>query len=182
MRKPEFFTEWQTALTELTALEKQALDQVREGFINLRSYPPLLESTVNSAVLSPLLFIGKFWLPPFHPRSEKSIELVTQDGDRVIRGRIDFLLLRENLWVTVIESKQACYSVEAGVDQLLAYMLAAPQTTVYGLVTSSGSFMFVKLVKGESPSYGTSDVFDLRNQQNELYDVLQILKRLSQID
>jgi len=50
----------------------------------LRNYPPL-ENTVNTAVLSPLLFIGKY-LPPFHIKLEKSAEIETEDKDTVIKG------------------------------------------------------------------------------------------------
>ncbi|MBD2503592.1 restriction endonuclease subunit R [Anabaena azotica] len=179
----EFFREWQDDLPELTDLEKQLLDQIKAGYINLRNYPPLLENTVNTVVLSPLLFIGKFYLPPFHLKLEKSIEIETQDKEIIIKGRIDFLLLNHKFWVTVIESKQVAYSVEAGLDQILAYMLAAPQSQneVFGMITSGGSFMFVKLLKGQTPRYATSDIFDVRNRGNELYDVLRILQRISQL-
>ena len=178
-----FFAEWQADLPELSESERQLLDQVKAGYLNLRNDPPLLESTVNAAILSPLLFIGKFYLPPFQIKLEKSIELLTEDQNVVIKGRIDFLLLNQQLWVTVIESKQVAYSVEAGLDQILAYMLAAPQpqTTVFGMITSGGSFMFLKLVKGTVPQYATSNIFDIRNIGNELYEVLKILKRLSQL-
>lgn len=179
----ELFREWQDDLPELTSLEKQLLDQIKTGYINLRNYPPLLENTVNTIVLSPLLFIGKFYLPPFHVKLEKSIEIETQDKQTIIKGRIDFLLLNQKFWVTVIESKQVAYSVEAGLDQILAYMLAAPQSqdVVFGMITSGGSFMFIKLLKGYPPRYATSDIFDVRNRGNELYNVLQILKRISQL-
>lgn len=179
----QFFREWQDNLPELTDLEKQLLDQIKTGYINLRNYLPLLENTVNIAVLSPLLFIGKFYLPPFHTKLEKSVEIATEDAGTLIKGRIDFLLLNEQFWVTVIESKQVAYSVEAGLDQILAYMLATPHPDkpVFGMITSGGSFMFIKLVKGETPQYATSDIFDIRNLGNELYSVLSILKRLSQL-
>lgn len=179
----EFFREWQDDLPELTSLEKQLLDQIKAGYINLRNYPPLLENTVNTIVLSPLLFIGKFYLPPFHLKLEKSIEIETPDKQTIIKGRIDFLLLNQKFWVTVIESKQVAYSVEAGLDQILAYMLAVPQSqdVVFGMITSGGSFMFIKLLKGYPPRYATSDIFDVRNRGNELYNVLRILKRISQL-
>jgi hypothetical protein len=178
-----FFREWQEDLPELTDLEKQLLDQIKAGYINLRNYPPLLENTVNVAVLSPLLFVGQFYLPPFHIKLEKSVEIATEDGGVLIKGRIDFLLLNEQFWLTVIESKQVAYSVEAGLDQILAYMLATPhpQKPVFGMITSGGSFMFIKLVKQETPQYATSDIFDIRNRGNELYSVLRILKRLSSV-
>ncbi|MEQ8996101.1 MAG: restriction endonuclease subunit R [Coleofasciculus sp. B1-GNL1-01] len=179
----QFFREWQDSLPELTNQEKQLLDQIKAGYINLRDYPPLLENTVNIAVLSPLLFVGQFYLPPFHIKLEKSVQITTEDGGTVIKGRIDLLLLHEQFWVSVIESKQVAYSVEAGLDQLLAYMLATPhpEKPVFGMITSGGSFMFIKLVKGEPPQYATSDIFDIRNRGNELYNVLSILKRLGQM-
>ena len=179
----EFFREWQDDLPELTNTEKQLLDQIKAGYINLRNYPPLLENTVNTIILSPLLFIGKFYLPPFHIKLEKSIEIESQDQQTIIKARIDFLVLHQKFWVTVIESKQVAYSVEAGLDQILAYMLAAPQPQdeVFGMITSGGSFMFIKLLKGNPPRYATSDIFDVRNRGNELYDVLRILQRISQI-
>jgi len=179
----QFFPEWQDNLPELTEQEKQLLDQVKAGYLNLRNYPPVLENTVNTAVLSPLLFIGKFYLPPFHIKLEKSVEIETEDREALIKGRIDFLLLNDKFWVAVIESKQVAYSVEAGLDQILAYMLAVPQSQhqVFGMITSGGSFMFVKLLKGNPPRYATSDIFDIRNRGNELYDVLRVLKYLSQM-
>ncbi|MDE5114696.1 MAG: restriction endonuclease subunit R, partial [Trichodesmium sp. St15_bin1_1] len=42
-------------------------------------------------------------------------------------------------------------------------------------------FMFVKLVNGEIPQYALSKGFLTLNPGNELYDVLRILKRLTQI-
>ncbi|GAB1545255.1 hypothetical protein NUACC21_79310 [Scytonema sp. NUACC21] len=179
----QFFREWQDDLPELTEQEQQLLDRVKAGYINLRNYPPLLENTVNTVVLSPLLFIGQFYLPPFHLKLEKSVEIETSDRQTIIKGRIDFLLLNQKFWVTVIESKQVAYSVEAGLDQILAYMLAAPlsQDEVFGMITSGGSFMFLKLLKGNPPRYATSDIFDVRNRGNELYCVLRILKRISQL-
>jgi hypothetical protein len=178
----DFFPEWQENLPELTEGEKELLDRIKAGYINLRNYPPLLENTVNTVILSPLLFIGKFYLPPFHIKLERSVEVITEDKENKVKGRIDVLLLNDKFWVTVIESKQVLYSVEAGLDQILAYMLAAPQPKVYGMITSGGSFIFIKLLKGQPPRYGTSDIFDIRNRGNELYDVLRILKRLSQLD
>ncbi|NET72165.1 MAG: restriction endonuclease subunit R, partial [Sphaerospermopsis sp. SIO1G2] len=40
---------------------------------------------------------------------------------------------------------------------------------------------FVKLVKGNPPRYALSKGFLMRNPGNELYDVLRILKYLTQL-
>ena len=172
----EFFPEWQTDLPEISSEEKALLNQIKDGYVNLRNYPPLLESTINITILSPLLFIGKFYLPPFHLRLEKSIEIETEDNQIIVRGRIDILLLNENVWLMVIESKRLTYSVEVGLDQILSYMLGTPQEKVYGMITTGESFIFLKLVKGNPPRYATSDIFHLRNRGNQLEQVLQILK------
>ncbi|HLP88405.1 MAG TPA: hypothetical protein VK184_07425 [Nostocaceae cyanobacterium] len=44
--EPQFFPEWQEDLPEITDLEKQLLDKVKAGYINLLNYPPLLEDVV----------------------------------------------------------------------------------------------------------------------------------------
>jgi hypothetical protein len=67
-----------------------------------------------------LLFIGKFYLPPFHIKLERSIELATVDQSVVIKGRIDFLLLNRQLWVTVIESKYTSLQKGYGIQATLA--------------------------------------------------------------
>lgn len=141
----------------------------------------MLENVVKMSVLDPLLFIGDFYLSPFYVRSEKSIEISAVDKDIVIKGSLDVLILKEQFWVMVIESKQAAFSIEAGLAQILAYMLANPypEKPSFGMITTGGSFIFLKLVKGKTPNYATSRVFELRNPDNELYDVLGILKRLS---
>lgn len=184
VRDEQFFREWQENLPELSNLQKQLLDQVREGYFNLLEYPPMLEGAVRMAVLDPILFIGGFYLAPFHVKSEEPIDLVEEDDGVLVRGRIDTLVLKERLWVMTVESKKVAFSIEEGLAQILAYMLGNPnpERPSYGLIVTGGSFVFLKLVKGERPQYATSKVFITRNPgENELYDVLRIFKRLSQI-
>ena len=178
----QFFQEWQVDLPELTAAEKQRLDRVKSGFSNLLEYPPLLEDTVKMVVLSPLLDMAIFYLPPFHIKSEPSIEITTNDEGMIIRGQLDVLVLRDLLWVVAIEAKNAEFSLEAGRAQLLSYMLAnsksAPST--FGLLTNGGSFRFVKLVTQPTPQYALSRIFDLFNPGHDLYEVFKILKYLGE--
>lgn len=183
VRDEEFFGEWQYDLPEISDLEKELLNQVQEGYFNLLQNPPFLEDIVRMAIVDPVLFIGKFFLHPYHIRSEESINLELADKEVIIRGRIDALVLKEKLWVMIIESKRAEFSIEAGLAQLLTYLLASPHVEHpnYGLIVTGGSFIFVKLVKTEIPQYATSKMFAIRNPGNELFDVLRILKRLSEI-
>ncbi len=180
-----FFPEWQKDLPEITDFDKQLLDRVKAGFINLLEYPPLLEDVVRMAVLDPILFVGGFFLHPFYLKSEQSVELVTEDEGILVKGKIDTLVLKDHFWVMAIESKRASYSTEAGLAQLLAYMLANPhreQKINYGMITTGGTFIFVKLLGGEIPQYALSKGFRTRDPgENQLYDVLRIFKRLSQL-
>ena len=183
VRDEQFFREWHDDLPEVSALEKQMLDRVQAGCFNLLNYPPLLENAIKLAVLSPILYLADFYLYPFHIRSEQPIQITAEDEGTIVEGKIDVLVLREQLWVMVIESKKASFSIVAGLAQILAYMLANPhpEKPSFGMITTGGSFVFIKLVKGETPRYATSRVFELLNPGNDLYSVLSILNRLSQI-
>lgn len=178
-----FFREWQDDLPEITDLDRQLLDKVKAGYINLLNYPPLLENVIRMAVLDPMLFIGDFYLAPFYVKAEKSVEIVSEDEGTIIRGNMDTLVLKDQFWVMVIESKKDQFSIEAGLAQILVYMLANPHPyrPSYGLINAGGSFIFVKLVKAERPLYSTSNIFGIRNRGNDLYTVLKIMKRLSQL-
>lgn len=179
----QFFSEWQENIPEITDLDKQLLDKVKAGYFNLLNYPPLLEDVIRMAILDPLLFIGDFYLAPFYVKSEESVDIAVEDGGTIVKGKIDTLVLKDQFWVMTIESKRASFSIEAGLSQILAYMLANPHSEKpsFGMITTGGSFIFIKLVKGETPQYATSDIFDIRNRGNELYSVLSILKKLSQL-
>jgi hypothetical protein len=179
----QFFREWQDDLPEITEEEKQRLDRVKASYSNLLEYPPLLENTVKMVVLSPLLDLAGFYLPPFRIRSEKSIEISLEDEGVIIRGQIDVLAVCDRFWVVVIESKQAAFSLEVGRPQLLTYMLANPNPDrpIYGLILNGSSFRFFKLLQGERSHYAVSRIFDLFNPQNDLYQVLRVLKHLARL-
>jgi hypothetical protein len=182
VRDSQFFSEWQTDLPDVSDSEKQSLDRITNGFVNLLDYAPLLEGVIRMSVVDPLLFLVGFYLSPFHVRSEPSIEIQTEDEGIVITGSLDTLVFKDRLWVLVVESKRASYSVEAGLAQILAYMVASPnpEQPCYGMITSGGSFMFVKLVKGNPPQYAVSKLFGIREPE-DLATVFAILKRFGQL-
>ncbi len=175
-----FFQEWQSDRLDLAAEEKKFLDMARAAYMNLIKYSAMPENAVKLTVLSPLLHLAGFFLPPFHIRTEASVNVSGPKEELTIEGRIDILVLQQNLWVLVIESKRAEFSVKVGMAQILSYMLAdpAPSKPCYGLVTNGGSFLFLKLVPGNPPGYGISRVFDLLNPGNDLYAVLSVLKTI----
>lgn len=178
-----FFPEWQTETLDLSTDEQKLLDLAKAGYLNLIKYPTMLENAVQLTVLSPLLHLANLLIEPFHLKTETSIVLSNSDDEITIEGRIDVLVLKENLWVLVIESKRAEFSVKVGLAQILAYMLAnpIPRQPSFGLITNGGSYLFLKLVMDEVPTYALSRVYDLLNPGNDLYQVLSILKSIRQV-
>ena len=179
----QFFLEWQADSPEINSAEKNFLDLAKSAYMNLIRYPTMPENAVKLTVLSPLLHLANLLLPPFHIRTEASVSVTNPDESVTIEGRIDILVLGEpDLWVLVIESKRAELSIKVGLAQILAYMLADPvsEKQCFGLITNGGSYVFLKLVPGNPPTYGISKVFDLLNPGNDLYYVLTILKNIRQ--
>ena len=179
----QFFTEWLDNLPGITDLEKQYLDRVKTNYRSLVERRPISEEMVKMVVLSPLLDLADFYRPPFYVETESSIEIALEDEGEIVRGRIDVMVLKHQFWLLVIESKQSGFSLLTAIPQALAYMLANPnpEKPAFGLVTNGDDFQFIKLTKQDTPQYALSDKFTLSKRENELYKVLSILKKLSQI-
>lgn len=173
----QFFREWRDELP-LTDLEKRSLDQVKADYLYLAEYP-MLESIVKMVVLSPLLALAGFYRPPFRVTAETPVEISAEDEGEIVQGRIDVLVLQNQLWVLVIEAKKSQFSLEPAIPQALAYMMANPNLDrpAFGFVTNGSNFIFIKLTKQDTPQYALSDEFTLR-RENDLYNVLSVLKRL----
>lgn len=174
------FPEWQQDLPQLTDIEKQRLERVKAAYANLAKRS-VLENTIKLAIVSPLLDLAGLFLPPFYLDTEKPVQIVAEDEGMTVRGKIDVLVLKDQLWVLVIESKRAEFSLKVGIPQALAYMLASPQPTqpLFSMVTNGSNFVFLKLIQQDTPRYARSDEFILE-QGDELDTVLKVLKRLAQ--
>jgi len=178
---PRFFYEWQEDLPSLTIAERERLQRVQDISANLERRS-VLENTVKMAIISPLLDLAGFFLPPFYVDTEASVEIFAEDMDTLLRGRIDVLVLVEQIWVLVIEAKRAGFSLKVGIPQVLSYMLASPHKDkpLFGLVSNGSSFAFLKLIKQDVPKYAKSKEFIL-DQDDGLGLTLQILKKLGAI-
>ncbi|AFY47208.1 hypothetical protein Nos7524_1327 [Nostoc sp. PCC 7524] len=188
----QFFTECFNDLPAISELEKQYLDRVKNNYLSLTETSPLLEDAVKLVVLSPLLDLACFYQPPFYIVTEKSIditeeifidaEMQTEVEKEIIKGRIDVLVIKSKLWLLIIESKRSNFSLAKAIPQALTYMLAAPDTDdpVYSLVMNGEDFQFMKLSQKDTPIYALSDRFTLYRRDNELYQVLRILKKIGQ--
>lgn len=173
-----FFSEWQGDLPALSPAELERLARVEAAYANLERRS-LLENTVKLAVVAPLLDLAGLFLPPFYVTTEKAVEITALADELTLRGRLDVLVLKDQLWVLVIESKRAEFSLKVGIPQVLGYMMAAPDSSLplYGLVTNGSSFVFVKL---ESRQYARSKELIL-DQDEGLAKTLQIMKALAKI-
>ena len=183
VENPDFFPEWHIDLPGITDEDRRTMDKIRAGYLNLVENPPIIEDTIKLAVLSPLLFAANYFLKPLIIKTEIPITLSSEDDEVTIEGKIDVLVLTGNFWLMVIESKRPSYSLEAGLAQMLTYMLTSPNLKdgqpSYGMITNGGDFIFIKVSQdAEGLRYSTSRSFVLRNPGNDLYSVLQILNRL----
>ncbi len=179
----QFFPEWYEGLSEITEAEKASVDVVRRRYIYHRAGGDLLEGTVILLLVSPILALSGFYDPPFRIKAESSVELILDDGEEILRGRIDILVLQDRLWVMVLESKKTTLSVWAAVPQALAYMMANPNPSkpVFGMVRNGDDILFVKVTQTNIPQYDLSRIFAPFASARKLYAVLQILKRIGQL-
>ena len=174
---PAFFSEWLDGFATLSKEDRHLLDRVKANFLELMEDPPMLENTVKMLVLAPLLDLAGFYHKPFRIETETSVALEMKDEGTIIRGRIDVLVLKNRLWLLVIESKRSDFAVTRAIPQALAYMLSNSEMVkpTFGMITNGNEFLFLKTSQHE---YANSRLFSLVNPDNELYDVLQVLKHL----
>lgn len=177
----QFFSEWRTGLPDLSDTEKTGLNELRRRYLYQRAESHLLEGTVMLLLASPLLAIAGFYDPPFKIRAEESVQITIDDGEEVLQGRIDVLVLHNQIWVVVLESKKTALSVWSALPQTLAYLMANPQPErpSFGMMTNGDDILFVKLTQIDHRQYDVSRVFAPFISHQELYSVLQILKRMS---
>ena len=115
----QFFPEWHSDLPALTPQEEQRLERVQATYANL-SRRSVLENTIKMAIVSPLLDLAGFFLPPFYVTTEAEVHIRAQENDLRVRGKIDILVLKDQFWVLIVESKRAEFSVKVGIPQTLA--------------------------------------------------------------
>ena len=179
----QFFSEWTDNLPEITPAETNTLDQIKARFDRHRHQGPLAEGTINQLLISPLLTLAGLYDEPFFVATEPSLTIELEDQDEILRGRIDTLIIQQELWVLVVESKSTI-AFAIALPQAITYMMANPhpELPVYGLITNGDEFMFIKVLAQGLPQYDLSNVFSLLiPRRNQLYDILQILKKIRQI-
>jgi hypothetical protein len=179
---PDFFLEWRDALLELTDLERQTLDRLKERYSYYAADNTIVEGTLNIIMLAPLLELGHLCDPPFKLRAEQSVRVTLEDHEMILQGFIDALVIHERFWIIVIESKRYGFNVSFALPQALAYMMANPvkERPLFGLATNGEDYIFIKLERA-SDRYDFSDKLTLSTIDNrQFYQTFQILKTLKQ--
>jgi len=183
-----FFSEWYEDLPELTELEKERCNLLKERYLYHRHHGHISEGLVNQIAIAPLLEMASFYDPPFDIRAEYPVQLESIEFDdneeTIYQDRIDTLVIHKKLWVLVIESKGQAFSIESGMAQALTYILDSSNQSqpTYGFISNGGFSIFLKVMKGEVTQYQFSNDFSLYNRRtNELLSVLQILKKMSRL-
>jgi hypothetical protein len=179
--EPErFFSEWFTQLENLPESDQTRLDLIKRRYLYHRQHGHLLENAVNFLVISPLLELAGFYDPPFLLKSEASVRFEFEDETKKIyQGRIDALVVLDDLWIVLVESKRTSFNMTTALPQALAYMSSNPsEMPKFGLISNGEQSMFAKLAGGQ---YAFSDEFSLNRRRNELWDVVQILNRVKKL-
>jgi hypothetical protein len=178
----QFFPEWFEHLPALSDTDQAFLERVRLRYFYQLDEGTLLEEGVKMMMMAPLLDVAGFYDPPFKTRFEPAVSVAIETGDEMLRGRIDALVVQSQFWVWVLEAKRTTFSLSLGIPQAIAYMLADPSSKAFtfGLLMSGEDFIFIKLVRQGTPTYGLSRKFSIINE-GDLAEVLRIMRGIGQI-
>lgn len=181
-RSALFFEQWLTQAEPLSDFEQQALTRLQRNYENIIETNPL-EEVVKLVVVAPLLDLAGFYQPPFTIRAEVSTKLIVTEAGQTFTGSIDVLVVKQRLWVLVIESKQSRFDVTSGIPQALSYMLSQffnsesiTEVNQFGMVTNGREVVFLQLNSQQPPTYTQSRIYQVIDTDRDLTDILQGLK------
>lgn len=188
------FLEGETVeLPTLTEDEQGNLDRLKAGFLDWLTYPSQLTQPIRTVMVSPLLFLAGLYVRPVRVQELPAIAFSDEADGVTLSGSLDTLVFNHRLWVTIVESRRMSFSLETGISRTLQGMLehrfsnnslgsnslgSKNEKPSYGLITTGGNFIFVKLVRDTVPKYGLSREFNLWKPGNNLYEVFVTLKQL----
>jgi hypothetical protein len=178
----QFFPEWYENLPQISETDKAFLDRVRSRYFYQLDEGTLLEGGVKMMMVAPLLDIAGFYDAPFKTRFEPTVSVEVEAEEEILQGRIDALVVQNQFWVWVLEAKRTTFSLSLGIPQALAYMLCNPNNIdkpIFGILTGGEDFIFIKLIKRQTPTYGLSRKFSIMNE-GDLYDVLKIMRHIGE--
>ena len=179
----DFFPEWRASDGRLSTTQEESLAIAYRRLQYHRADSEPLEGAVTLLLVAPLLELAGFYDPPFKLRSEASVAIPIDDGEEILKGKIDALILRDQLWVLVLEANKTTVPLRSALPQLLSYWMANPRLEssnlpTYGVVTNGDEVLFIKLVREPSQRYSLSRAFSIYTDYSELYQVLVALQAI----
>jgi hypothetical protein len=158
-------------LENLTAIEQQELQTIRNIFREYYSEGKISEGQIKFLFLAPLMKLAGFY----------------QDEDTIIKGRMDILAVNKTqgrtvstpFWILVIESKNSSLNATEGLPQLLTYAHTSleHQTSVWGLTTNGMDYQFIYIQQGNPSTYQVLPKLDITRLESSS-ELVQVLKAI----
>ena len=178
------------SLEPLTEFEQQELLQISNDFWRYLEVGKVSEELVKFLSLSPLMRLTGFFKVPVVLTMEDSIPIEVEDGDTLIKGRLDILAVNQpdaelaaaQFWILVVEAKNSAIDPWAGLPQLLtyAYKSLQQQSSVWGLTTNGRNYQFVYLRRGNPCTYQILPDLSLTDRERSLL-LAQVLKAICKL-
>lgn len=178
------------SLEPLTDFEQQELLLIGNHFWRHLEAGKVSAKLVKFLVLSPLMRLAGFFDIPIVLTMEDSIAIEVEDGDTLIKGRLDVLAVNQpdaelaaaQFWILVVEAKNSAIDPWAGLPQLLtyAYKSLQQQSSVWGLTTNGRNYQFVYLTRGNPCTYQILPDLSLTDRDRSLL-LTQVLKAICKL-
>jgi len=188
-REGDAFTDF-FSLEPLSELEQQEILKIRTDFRRYLSAGKVSAKLVKFLVLSRLMRLAGFFDIPIVLTMEDSIPIEVEDGDTLIKGRLDILAVNQQdaelaaaqFWILVVEAKNSAIDPWAGLPQLLtyAYKSLQQQSSVWGLTTNGRNYQFVYLTRGNPCTYQILPDLSLTDRERSLL-LAQVLKAICKL-
>ena len=188
-REGDAFTDF-FSLEPLSELEQQEILKIRTDFRRYLSAGKVSAKLVKFLVLSPLMRLAGFFDIPIVLTMEDSIPIQVEDGDTLIKGRLDILAVNQpdaelaaaQFWILVVEAKNSAIDPWAGLPQLLTYTYKSlqQQSSVWGLTTNGRNSQFVYLTRGNPCTYQILPELNLIDRERSLL-LTQVLKAICKL-
>lgn len=183
------FTEF-LSMEPLTDFEQQELLLIGNHFWRHLEAGKVSAKLVKFLVVSPLMRLTGFFKVPVVLTMEDSIPIEVEDGDTLIKGRLDILAVNQpdaelaaaQFWILVVEAKNSAIDPWAGLPQLLtyAYKSLQQQSSVWGLTTNGRNYQFVYLTRGNPCTYQILPDLSLTDRERSLL-LAQVLKAICKL-
>ncbi|MBD1827427.1 restriction endonuclease subunit R [Microcoleus vaginatus GB1-A2] len=178
------------SMEPLTDFEQQELLLIGNHFWRHLEAGKVSAKLVKFLVLSPLMRLAGFFDIPMVLTMEDSIPIQVEDGDTLIKERLDVLAVNQpdaelaaaQFWILVVEAKNSAIAPLTGLSQLLTYTYKSlqQQSSVWGLTTNGESYRFVRVTRGNPCTYKILPELNLIDPERSLL-LAQVLKAICKL-